>query len=180
MAVVKVPRELALAVLKHCGFKSANNWDDKKIQDKLPSIPDVAPKEPPTDPDVVEALRMISETVASKGDFEVFSEQPTNTTSTEGQVAAEKVVSTPPAKKESPYQRVKPMRSAPFIAGQVLGEFGLEKGVTDEMIARYNKLKGKENNGVAEANLMWSWHVLRGAQEVTQPKTPQQETQPQA
>lgn len=176
---VKLTRVQALAVLKHCGFKSAEKWDDKKIQEKLKSIPEIKPKEDPTDAGTLADLQLILQTIEAKGSFEVQGEP-----KAEGEVATgsngevkdaqgekpEKKKGFPP-KEPSPYQRVRPSRTAAAICGEVFAKFGTEQGITDEMVADYAARQGKDNPAVAESYLVWAWHVLRGYQGHTEPQT---------
>ena len=48
----------------------------------------------------------------------------------------------------------------PYLVGLIFKKHGLEKGVTDEMIAELKEMSG--GSGTAESSLVWAWSTLRG------------------
>jgi hypothetical protein len=60
---------------------------------------------------------------------------------------------------------VRETRTRPFLAGIVIREAGgLEKGVTDAMVQKLDKLYGKENPAESQFCLKNAWHAIRGFQ----------------
>lgn len=56
--------------------------------------------------------------------------------------------------------KVNPTAGRAYFAGQVLKEFGLEKGVTEEMVQEVNKRYGKPNDNQTWFLLGNAWHAL--------------------
>jgi hypothetical protein len=57
---------------------------------------------------------------------------------------------------------VKSLRNRLFCAGVVLKKHGIEKGVTEKMIAEVDKLYGRSDMKASKAQLVGAWHVLNG------------------
>ena len=57
---------------------------------------------------------------------------------------------------------VRPSRTNSYLTGLIFKKHGLKGGVTPEMVAEYDQLRGKTNPEEAAAALAWSWHVVNG------------------
>ena len=66
----------------------------------------------------------------------------------------------PPTKKTAP--GVRAMRSRPYFAGVIVAKYGLEAGVTDEMVAELDAAYGKPNPTESRYRLKDAWHAARG------------------
>jgi hypothetical protein len=157
---MKLSREETLKVMYFHGFKNAGRWSNADLQTKLAQIPDVMIKgKVPEDPEVLKLHNAVLDACTKKEAFEVTGAEPEK--KEEGK-KTDAPKAAPAPKAPNPYQRVRAGKVAAFHCGVVLKEFGIEKGVTDEMIARYNELRGKVNNPLAETNLTWAWQVAHG------------------
>jgi len=153
-SVVKLTRSMVIPVMLYCGWKIANKWDNAKIAGKLPTIKDVKPEEEPEDESVRDVLTQILDGIDVGATFEVVDD--------EGTVSETKETKKKDKKESKPAEPKAPRKTAPQICGEVFRELGYDKGVTDEVKARYAELRGRSNPGQDAADLDWAYKVIVG------------------
>lgn len=94
-------------------------------------------------------------------------EAATATTADGGEAPAGKTPEEPKVEKTAEpakpkLMNIRPTMSRKYLAGHVLREFGLQGGVTREMMERVNELAGKKNDDQSWAALAHAWHALNG------------------
>jgi hypothetical protein len=57
---------------------------------------------------------------------------------------------------------VRVSKTTPWYCGAVIAEFGIQAGVTPEMVKRMDELRGKNNPDEARAALNYTWHAING------------------
>lgn len=57
---------------------------------------------------------------------------------------------------------IRPSTTNPYIAGQIFKKYGLKVGITDEMLAEFDAVRGKSNPVEARFVLANSWHAING------------------
>ena len=67
-----------------------------------------------------------------------------------------------PAPKKTSPPGVRAGRTRSFLAGTIIAKYGVEAGVTPEMVAELDELHGKPNPNDSKWYLAQAWHSLRG------------------
>lgn len=67
-----------------------------------------------------------------------------------------------PVEEVTKIPRVRSTETRPFLAGQIIKEYGLEVGVTDEMIAELDRRYGTNKPRECAHILRHAWHSVRG------------------
>lgn len=77
-----------------------------------------------------------------------------------------------PAKKEKraegPLGVRRSERASLYIAGQIVKKYGLERGITQEMVDEADEIAGRSNPIQTFYNLRYAWHAIRGYQGLKQ------------
>ena len=89
--------------------------------------------------------------------------------------AKEKAATKPPAKKKAAAKPAKPTahdgerfpgvrmgRTRSFLAGVLIKKYGMNAGVTEDMVEELDELCGKRNPVESRISLRNAWHVIRG------------------
>jgi flagellar biosynthesis GTPase FlhF len=224
---VTILRAHALALFAWCGWKSAENWSNEKLADKMNDVPEIAEgKQMPADELVAKTLIAVKAGVEDQSEFEVADGEVTAAATEEVQAveggtvetatsengaaasaddekakadkaadkakkeeekavkkaerekakadkaadrekakadkAAEKAAEKA-AKKESKEKKgVRDSATRGYFAGKVMFKHGLDKGITEEMIAEVDTMYGKPNHDVSRGALAWAYSGLRG------------------
>lgn len=187
-APLKLTRERAVQMFESLGLKTAGTWNKVRMSEKLQKLaesydddtrmPDPLAQE--TFNAVMAAIKngagveLVSSTPSEQpaapqggsgvsGEMDLRDDEPKKEEAaapSEGKKAEVAKPKTPEVKKIA---GVRPSTTCtPYLAGKLLKEFGIEGGVTEELIKKLDEACESQRPDQRKAELAWAWHCLRG------------------